>query len=158
MNSILGQNEELKQLFGFFLMLPTLPHQQQRTTFAAFLNPRADRGFPLGAVGHAVRFGCADIVFDRLFKDLDTGRSIAGTNVDSVHSSRATVLALVFARAEAKPFIADARFPGFCARIGLVDYWRASGRWPDCADEVPYDFKAECEKARNQAGVQGMLH
>jgi hypothetical protein len=24
----------------------------------------------------------------------------------------------------------------------------ATGKWPDCVDEVPYDFKAECERAR----------
>ncbi len=146
-DSILGQNEELKQIFGFLLTLPTLPQQQTRTVFVEFLKPRQDRALALGICGHAVRFGCADIVFDRLFAELDAGRPIAGSNVNSVHASRATVLSLVFGRAEAKPFIADARFPGFCARIGLIDYWRASGRWPDCADEVPYDFKSECERA-----------
>jgi hypothetical protein len=92
-------------------------------------------------------------VFDRLFEDLDAGRPIAGTNVNSVHASRATVLSLVFGRAEAKPLIADKRFARFCARIGLVDYWRASGHWPDCAQEVPYDFKAECEKSGQASGT-----
>jgi TolB-like protein len=42
----------------------------------------------------------------------------------------------------------DPRFVGLCARLGLVEFWLATGEWPDCADEVPYDFKAECEKAR----------
>jgi len=42
----------------------------------------------------------------------------------------------------------DPRFVSLCARLGLVEFWLATGRWPDCADEVPYDFKAECEKAR----------
>jgi hypothetical protein len=33
-------------------------------------------------------------------------------------------------------------------RIGLVDYWRSSGKWPDfCQDpSVPYDCKAEAAK------------
>jgi TolB-like protein len=43
----------------------------------------------------------------------------------------------------------DRRFPRLCARLGLVEFWLAKGKWPDCADEVPYDFKAECEKARH---------
>ena len=43
----------------------------------------------------------------------------------------------------------DPRFVLLCARLGLVQYWLSSGQWPDCADEVPYDFKAECEKARH---------
>jgi TolB-like protein/tetratricopeptide (TPR) repeat protein len=46
---------------------------------------------------------------------------------------------------------ADPRFPALCARLGLVAYWSASGRWPDCADEVPYDFRAGCERVRGVA-------
>ena len=39
---------------------------------------------------------------------------------------------------------ADPRFVRLCARLGLCDYWVATGRWPDCADEVAsdYDFRA----------------
>lgn len=43
----------------------------------------------------------------------------------------------------------DRRFPRLCARLGLVDFWLATERWPDCASETPYDFKAECEKAKD---------
>ena len=41
----------------------------------------------------------------------------------------------------------DQRFPSLCARLGLVDFWLATGRWPDCAAESPYDFKLQCEQA-----------
>jgi adenylate cyclase len=41
----------------------------------------------------------------------------------------------------------DRRFAPLCARLGLVEFWLASGKWPDCASEVPYDFKAACEHA-----------
>ena len=44
---------------------------------------------------------------------------------------------------------ADPRFIKVCARLGLVEYWLTTGLWPDCADETPYDFRAECEKYRN---------
>jgi hypothetical protein len=40
------------------------------------------------------------------------------------------------------------RFPALCARLGLVEFWIASNKWPDCADEVPYDFKAGCARAQ----------
>ena len=43
----------------------------------------------------------------------------------------------------------DPRFARLCARLGLVEYWLATGKWPDCADEVPYDFKAECARAKH---------
>jgi adenylate cyclase len=45
----------------------------------------------------------------------------------------------------------DVRFVGFCAKLGLVDYWVTTGRWPDCADKVPYDFRSE---ARRLAGAE----
>jgi adenylate cyclase len=43
----------------------------------------------------------------------------------------------------------DPRFARLCARLGLVEFWTATGKWPDCADEVPYDFRAECAKVRD---------
>ncbi len=42
----------------------------------------------------------------------------------------------------------DPRFARLCARLGLVEFWTATGKWPDCAEEVPYDFKGECAKAQ----------
>lgn len=45
----------------------------------------------------------------------------------------------------------DPRFVRLCARLGLVEYWTATGKWPDCAAEVPYDFRAECGKLQHVA-------
>ena len=44
---------------------------------------------------------------------------------------------------------ADPRFVKLCARLGLVEYWLATQSSPDCAEVVPYDFRAECEKYRD---------
>jgi class 3 adenylate cyclase/TolB-like protein len=43
----------------------------------------------------------------------------------------------------------DRRFMPLMARIGLVDYWRTSAKWPDFCSEpgLPYDCKAEAAKA-----------
>jgi TolB-like protein len=43
----------------------------------------------------------------------------------------------------------DPRFARLCARLGLVEFWMTTNKWPDCADEVPYDFRAECAEARD---------
>ncbi len=43
----------------------------------------------------------------------------------------------------------DHRFAQLCARLGLVDFWSASGQWPDCAEETPYDFRAACLAAQD---------
>lgn len=42
------------------------------------------------------------------------------------------------------------RFVHLCRRLGLVDYWQASGQWPDCVDAVAeyYDFRAEAIQTR----------
>jgi tetratricopeptide (TPR) repeat protein len=41
-----------------------------------------------------------------------------------------------------KALRADPRFLQLCARLGLCEYWVGTGQWPDCADEVDYDFRA----------------
>lgn len=41
------------------------------------------------------------------------------------------------------PIIRDLRGLRLLHRVGLCDYWLTSGKWPDCVDYVPYDFKAE---------------
>lgn len=44
------------------------------------------------------------------------------------------------------PMIRDPRFVGLCAKLGLCRYWVDTGHWPDCADQVDYDFRAEAER------------
>jgi hypothetical protein len=43
----------------------------------------------------------------------------------------------------------DPRFARLCTRLGLVEFWMATCKWPDCADEVSYDFKAESRRAQH---------
>jgi len=42
----------------------------------------------------------------------------------------------------------DPRFMQLAARVGLVDYWRTSGHWPDfCGDaDLPYDCRTEADR------------
>jgi len=32
-----------------------------------------------------------------------------------------------------------------------VSFWLATGQWPDCVDQLPYDFRAACEQVRDTA-------
>jgi hypothetical protein len=45
-------------------------------------------------------------------------------------------------------FRRDPRFMPLAAQIGLVDYWRSSGNWPDfCNDKnSPYDCRAAASR------------
>lgn len=54
----------------------------------------------------------------------------------------------LFFRPGLAPLRRDPRFMAVAKRIGLVDYWRSSGKWPDfCSDvQLPYDCKAEAAK------------
>lgn len=49
-----------------------------------------------------------------------------------------------------RQMVADRRFVGLCAKLGLSEYWASTGRWPDCADDpaLRYDFRAECRQVR----------
>jgi class 3 adenylate cyclase/TolB-like protein/tetratricopeptide (TPR) repeat protein len=46
------------------------------------------------------------------------------------------------------PMRRDRRFIPLAAKLGLVDYWRSTGKWPDFCSEpgLPYDCKAEAAK------------
>ena len=52
-------------------------------------------------------------------------------------------------RPEAAALRRDPRFIALTAKLGLVDYWRSTGEWPDFCSEpgLPYDCKAEAAKA-----------
>jgi len=41
---------------------------------------------------------------------------------------------------------ADARFIPLARDIGLVDYWRNSGHWPDFCATAGYDCKTEAAR------------
>jgi TolB-like protein/DNA-binding winged helix-turn-helix (wHTH) protein len=49
---------------------------------------------------------------------------------------------------KAARFRSDPRFVRLCARLGLAAHWIETDRWPDCADQTPYDFRAACRRER----------
>jgi hypothetical protein len=38
------------------------------------------------------------------------------------------------------------RFVPLSARLGLVEFWLAMGKWPDSADDVASNFKANARR------------
>jgi hypothetical protein len=51
--------------------------------------------------------------------------------------------------------IRDPRFLRLCGKLGLVPYWIETGRWPDCADEVGYDFRSAARSAATLSDPAG---
>ena len=60
------------------------------------------------------------------------------------------IISIFFRRPSLKMVRHDPRFMAIARRYGLVDYWTATGRWPDFCFEpdLPYDCKAEAAKLR----------
>lgn len=58
------------------------------------------------------------------------------------------IISAFFRRPGLKDVRRDPRFMVIAQRYGLVEYWRASGKWPDFCFEpdLPYDCKAEAAK------------
>ncbi|MGO9945238.1 MAG: TIR domain-containing protein [Steroidobacteraceae bacterium] len=44
------------------------------------------------------------------------------------------------------PMMSDPRFVRLCHKLRYIDFWLESGRWPDFAEKVPYDFKGEARR------------
>ena len=85
---------------------------------------------------------------DEAYAAADAARLGPAGTADDIMGPDAYRTALLF-QAGMPELRNDLRFPRLCARLGLVEFWLASGQWPDCADEVPYDFRAECAQARD---------
>lgn len=92
----------------------------------------------------AAELGFIDETFDLLDR-CRFGPSGIPKDVMGTHAYRTLLL---FPKAY-KSLRADPRFVKTCARLGLVEYWLGTQHWPDCAADVPYDFKSECDKLRN---------
>jgi TolB-like protein/class 3 adenylate cyclase len=107
---------------------------------------------------HVDRTGCVDVsrlvysahlgLVEEAYRAAETARlGPAGTS-DDIMGPDGYRTSLLF-QAGMPELRNDPRFVGLCARLGLVEFWMATGKWPDCADEVPYDFKAECARAQH---------
>jgi TolB-like protein len=97
----------------------------------------------LDALVYAAHLGAADEAHD-IAAQAKFGPAGSDGDVMGIHAYRTAILFY----APYPELRRDPRFVRLCARLGLVDYWLATGRWPDCVAEVQphYDFKAECAK------------
>jgi adenylate cyclase len=121
-------------------------------------NPTAEN---IGAMrdvleAHVARTGSVDVtrlvyaahlgLVDDVYRIVESARLGPRGSVDDVIGPDAYRTGMLFWKG--MPEIRnDPRFVRLCARLGLVEFWLATQKWPDCVDEVPYDFKAACEQA-----------
>ena len=120
--------------------------------------PENIEGIRSALEAHVHKTGCVDVsrlvygahlgLVEEAYRAADTARLGPVGTSDDIMGPDAYRTALLF-QAGMPEMRNDARFARLCARLGLVEFWMATDQWPDCADEVPYDFKAECAKARD---------
>jgi len=92
----------------------------------------------LSHLGRLCQFGLGDEAFALVEASDFTPYFSAGTGFTPPDVGLACLFCV-----DQKALRADPRFLRLCAKLGLCDYWVQSGNWPDCADEVDYDFRAQ---------------
>jgi adenylate cyclase len=107
---------------------------------------------------HVEKTGCVDVsrlvyaahlgLVEEAYRVAETARLGPAATDDDVMGPDGYRTHLLF-QAGMPELRSDPRFARLCARLGLVEFWLETGKWPDCADEVPYDFKAECAKVQD---------
>jgi hypothetical protein len=96
----------------------------------------ADREYAVSHWGPAIGFAILDLetvgATDAAYATLNAKRDLSDFSTDELF------------RSEGAAMLRDARFMPLAARLGLVDYWRSTGHWPDfCFNPLhPYDCKA----------------
>jgi len=131
------------------------PRQQRRQTIAARLPGIAadDGAVSISTCLAAIAVGCGDEVFDLLDAALDRGRPLRADPFVMFGAARGQTPLQLFVGAGENRIWKNPRFTQLCARLGLAQYWVESGKWPDCATDVDYDFKAACARAVAERGL-----
>ncbi len=106
--------------------------------------------------GMAAHAGEADAAFDYLLGGIRDRRPIAyDANDEGRGVARANTSGALFGF-HSEALRRDPRFAQVCVRLGLHDYWRSTGLWPDCAAQIApfYDFQTACTKAASDLAAQ----
>lgn len=144
-------NERDVAVLRNLVRLLRLNGDERRAACDALLDEIAsdDGPVPLSTLMFAASQGCADRAFDVIDAALDQGRELKADNHDAFGMARAQSPLQLFVSTGGTPAWMHPRFPALCARVGLAQYWLETRKWPDCASETPYDFRAACAEAVN---------
>ncbi len=161
-----------KRVEPLLALAQRFPGEQMRVplaTVALLMGPQADaRGRVRGIAEHQLaRWGEVELrmilfaytlgMHDEAWAFVDRSDFRRVTSVESPLPDRDFLQSVIFNVTNAAMRL-DPRFPGFCAKLALCDYWVATERWPDCADQVggAYDFRAAARRlARSDSSRAG---
>jgi hypothetical protein len=95
----------------------------------------------------AASYGDTERAYDVLEDALAKGRTLRPDPHDSFGMARAQASLQLFVSNGGMPIWKHQRFASLAAHLGLAQYWLDTKKWPDCAAQVAYDFKAACAAA-----------
>lgn len=142
------KHRDVDVLLNYVKLLRLAPADRRAACNQALAQLAQDEGpLPLSTCIFFAGHGCADAVFDVLDAAARSGRQIKADNHDAFGTARAQAAVQMFVRVSGEPIWNHPRFPRLCSHLGLAKYWLETRKWPDCAAEVDYDFKAACADA-----------
>jgi hypothetical protein len=138
-----------------YVQLLRLPTAARMRACAQLLEARAGSSapLPLSTCIFAASHGCSERAFDVIDDALDNGRPLCADNHQGFGMARAQSPLQLFVGVGGEPIWRSPRFAKLCVRLGLAQYWLESGAWPDCADDVAYDFRLACGEAVSSRSV-----
>lgn len=140
-------------LIRHFLSTALLPQPERTVRMRALLNKQGPALW-IDVCKWAATTGCAEEAYDAFETAFRVGQPLAVPSAAIAGFPPALQAGGLF-MFDGAALRSDARFARVCARLNLVDYWMKSGHWPDCASEVSYDFRSECEKAAHELAKVG---
>jgi adenylate cyclase len=142
----------LRLLVEFLQSAHDLPPAERSTFVRAALAATLPVTYIVQA-GMAAHAGEADAAFDYLLGAIRAHRPLAyDANDEGRGVARANTSGALFGF-HSEALRHDPRFAEVCVRLGLHDYWRSTGQWPDCIAEIApfYDFAASAKAASDLA-------
>ena len=142
----------MQPLIMFVQAVASMDAADRSATVHAFLHRNAPKSSFLD-VGLAAAMGEGQMAMDCLLATICQGHPLefASENDGRGMVDAAVTAGLFMPGCEA--LRRDVRFAEVCVRLGLYDFWRETGTWPDCVADLAdiYDFKAECERIDSTA-------
>jgi adenylate cyclase len=144
-----GVTERDIEILRRYVALLRLGSDERRAASETLLSELAAGAGALSlyACSVAAGAGCAERAIEVIEQALDEGRPLRPDAHDGFGMARGQSGLQLFVSNCGEPIWKHPHFPRLAARLGLAQYWVASGKWPDCAAQVDYDFKAACVEA-----------
>jgi adenylate cyclase len=139
---------DVQALLNFVKLLRASPEVRSATCDAMLTALATSKDpLPLSTCLVAAGAGCTERAIQVIEQAIVEGRALRPDAHDEFGMARGQSALQLFVANCGEPIWKHSRFPALAAKLGLAQYWVETKKWPDCAAEVDYDFKALCAAA-----------